>query len=113
MKTEHDVTVPVVGVARDLIDQARGHHSGRAARTVASGTALRATVIALRRGCGLANHESPAAGATLHVITGRVRLHTDDHEWFLQAGELVPLPPQRHGLDALDDTALLLTVALR
>lgn len=109
---EHQSVVAVNSVATELLDEARAQHSHRAARTLASSTSLRATVIALLSGASLADHDSPPA-ATLQVLTGRVRLHTADREWTLEAGELVPIPPQRHGLDALADSAVLLTVALR
>lgn len=56
----------------------------------------------------MADHDAPPA-ATLHVVTGQVRLHTDDHEWLLSSGDLVRIPPQRHGLQALADAAVLLT----
>jgi quercetin dioxygenase-like cupin family protein len=111
-RPSHHAVVPLGALAAELLEQARDQHARRAARTVAAGTAQRATVIALAEGARLADHDSPTA-ATLQVLTGRVRLHTDDHEWLLEAGELVPLPPERHGLEALADSAFLLTVALR
>ncbi|MTD54616.1 hypothetical protein [Amycolatopsis pithecellobii] len=104
--------MPLSALAAELLEQARDHHSQRAARTIASSTSMRATVIALAAGAQVAEHDAPAA-ATLHVLTGRVRVHTDDREWLLDTGELLPLPPQRHGLDAVVDSAVLLTVALR
>ncbi|TNC20482.1 cupin domain-containing protein [Amycolatopsis alkalitolerans] len=107
-----DTGVRLEALVAELLEQARGHHSQRAARTIASGTSLRATVIALASGAAVADHDAPAA-ATLQVLTGRVRVHTDDREWILETGELLSLPPQRHGLDALTDAAVLLTVALR
>lgn len=109
---DHHAVVPIASVAGELLEQARGQHSRRAAKTLASTTSIRATVIALASGAVVADHDAPSA-ATLQVIIGRVRLHTADHNWTLEAGELVPVPPQRHGLDALDDSAVLLTVALR
>lgn len=109
---EHHAVVNLSGLAAELLEQAHAHPSGRTARTIASSTSLRGTVIALTEETRLADHDAPAA-ATLHVLAGRVRLHTADQEWLLDGGELVPLPPQRHGLDALADSVVLLTVALR
>lgn len=109
---EHHAVVPVASVAGELLAEAREHHSRRAARTLASSTSMRATIIALASGAVLADHDAPSA-ATLQVVVGRVRVHTADREWTLEAGDLMPLPPQRHGLDALADSAALLTVALR
>lgn len=98
-------------LAEDLLRQARGHSSGRAASTVMSGSGMRATVIAMTEGTTLAQHDSPPA-ATLHALHGSVRLHAADREWVLSQHEVVPIPPQRHGLTALTDTVVLLTVAL-
>jgi quercetin dioxygenase-like cupin family protein len=110
--TNHHAVTQIDDLAAELLDEARQHHSRRTARTVVTGTSQRATLIALAEGAELAKHDAPPA-ATLYVITGRVRLHTHDHDWVLDSGHLAAIPPQRHGLIALTDTAVLLTVALR
>lgn len=110
--TDHPKHISLAGLARELLDTALEHDSRRAARTVASGPSQRATVIALAEGAQLGKHDAPPA-ATLQVLVGRARLHTADREWFVDAGDLLPIPPERHSLDALTDTAVLLTVALR
>ncbi|MFJ6674659.1 hypothetical protein ACIQMJ_26475 [Actinosynnema sp. NPDC091369] len=110
--TGHPDVTRVYVTAADLLDQARGHHSRRAARTLVTGTSLRVTLIALADGAALAEHDAPPA-ATLHVLTGRVRLHTHDDERVLEEGDFGPVPRSRHGLTALADSAVLLTVALR
>ena len=98
-------------VAGRLLGEAQRSASGRAAETIASGSVQRATVIALTADAEMGEHDSPQA-ALLQVISGRVRLHTHDEEWVLDAGKVVPVPSRRHGLDALEDSAVLLTVAL-
>jgi quercetin dioxygenase-like cupin family protein len=110
--TDHPAVTQVETLATELLHQAREHHSHRAARTLVTGTALRATLIALAEGAEVAEHDAPTA-ATLQVLTGRVRLHTRNQEWTLDGGQLATLPPERHGLQALTDAAVLLTVALR
>lgn len=110
--TEQPNVVRIDDLAGDLLREAQNQHSRRAAKTLATGTSLRATLIALAEGAELAEHDSPA-GATLHALTGRVRLHTRSHEWELEGGQLTRTPPQRHGLTALTDAVVLLTVALR
>jgi quercetin dioxygenase-like cupin family protein len=96
----------------ELLAQARDHHSRRSARTVQSEPSLRVTLIALTLGAELAEHEAPPA-ATLQVISGQVRLHTEDTAWRLSAGDLIAIPRSRHGLEAISDTTVLLTVALQ
>lgn len=105
-------TLVLAQVAQELIADLPNHPAGRASRTIMSGLAMRAVVIALRGGAELAEHDSPPA-ATLHCLSGRVTLRTTDREWSLAAGELMPIPPRRHAVQAHEDSALLLTVALR
>ena len=85
--------------------------SGRSARTIHGGhdRSLRETVIALRAGHELGEHESPGE-ATLQVLRGRVRLTADGDAWEGVVGDHVIIPPTRHGLSALEDSVVLLTV---
>lgn len=110
--TEQPNVVRVDDLAGDLLREAHQQHSRRAAKTLATGAALRATLIALVAGAELGEHDSPA-GATIHTLSGRVRLHTRSDQWELEGGQLTRTPPQRHGLTALTDAVVLLTVALR
>jgi quercetin dioxygenase-like cupin family protein len=109
--TEHPEVTEIHAVATELLHQARGHHSRRAARTLVTGASLRVTLVALAEGADLAEHDAPTA-ATLQVLTGQVRLHTHSREWTLDGGRLATIPTQRHGLHAITDSAVLLTVAL-
>ena len=95
-----------------LLAEAGSAHSGRAAATLHGGRhhALRQTVIALVAGSELSEHESPGE-ATLHVLRGRVVLTSGSGEWDGGPGELVVIPPERHGLRADEDSIVLLTVA--
>ncbi len=71
---------------------------------------LRQTVIALRAGSSMSEHENPGE-ATVQVITGRVRLEADGHRWEGRQGDMLFMPPSRHALVALEDAVVLLTVA--
>lgn len=101
-----------------LVDEhltaARQAASGRSARTVHGGQehSLRQTLLALAAGRGLDEHESPGE-ATLQVLRGRVRLATRQDAWEGAAGDYVVIPAERHSLTAIDDSAVLLTVAVR
>jgi quercetin dioxygenase-like cupin family protein len=110
--TVHPEIAQVDTLATELLQQVSGHQSRRTAQTLVTGTSQRVTLIAMADGAELAEHFAQHA-ATLYVVTGRVRLHTHDNEWLLDTGHLVAIPPQRHGLAALSDAAVLLTVALR
>lgn len=66
-------------------------------------------LLVLRDGRELSEHENPGE-ALLHVLRGRVRLTADDERCDLSANEHIVIPQQRHGLLALEDAAVLLTV---
>jgi quercetin dioxygenase-like cupin family protein len=99
-------------LAREHLQRAAAAPNGRSATTVYGGHehTLRQTLLALTAGTSLADHESPGE-ATLLVLRGRVRLTSGDAEWEGRSGDLVAIPPARHGLLALEDAAVVLTVA--
>ena len=99
-------------LAREHLQRAAAAPNGRSATTVYGGHehTLRQTLLALTAGTSLADHESPGE-ATLLVLRGRVRLAAGDAEWEGRSGDLVAIPPARHSLLALEDAAVVLTVA--
>lgn len=101
----------VDAMVRDLLKRARDG-SGRAADTVIGGheRVMRQTVIAMVKGASLSEHENPGE-ASVHVLAGRVRLAAGDTSWEGRAGDLLEVPDSPHSLEALEDSAVLLTVA--
>ncbi len=99
-------------LADKLLAEARTARSGRSAHTLFGRQehSLRQTVIALVGGRSLAEHNSPGE-ATLQVLRGEARLTTPTQTWTGGAGDHVIIPPERHELTALEDAAVLLTVA--
>ncbi|WP_444826168.1 LuxR family transcriptional regulator [Arthrobacter sp. H41] len=69
-------------LARHQLDTARTASSGHSAHTVYGGHehVLRQTMIALRSGSSLSEHENPGE-ATVHVLQGRVVLAAADDFW--------------------------------
>jgi quercetin dioxygenase-like cupin family protein len=106
-------TTSLTALADEHLGAAKAASSGRSSHTIFGGHehSLRQTLIALASGQALDEHESPG-DATLQVIRGRVALVSDDVTVEGSAGDLLVIPNQRHRLDALDDSAVLLTVAV-
>ena len=98
--------------ARELLGQARDAAGGRAAQTVMGGheKMLRQTVIALIKDAALSEHANPGE-ASVHVLRGRVRLTADEQVWEARDGDLIIVPDAPHSLLAIEDSAVLLTVA--
>lgn len=104
--------VSLTALAREQLKLARSASSGRSAHTVYGGHehVLRQTVIALALGERLDDHENPGE-STVHVLQGRVVLTAGDVVWEGSPGDLLIVPAALHGLEALEDSAVLLTVA--
>lgn len=102
----------LTALVRHHIETARTASSGRSAHTVYGGHehVLRQTLIALRAGCNLDEHENPGE-ATLQVLRGRVTLVAGDSRWNGSPGDLITIPNERHSLEAVEDSAVLLTVS--
>jgi quercetin dioxygenase-like cupin family protein len=104
--------VDVHALAQELLARATSERSGRAGNTLPHPVdGLRQTVIALRAGAELGEHESPGP-ASLLVIRGRVRLVAGPDTVELAAHQICPIPDRRHGLHAEQDSVVLLSVAV-
>jgi quercetin dioxygenase-like cupin family protein len=101
-------------LVRHHLEAALAASSGRSAHTIYGGheRVLRQTLIALRAGSKLDEHESPGE-ATLQVLHGRVTLMIGENGWNGSPGDLMSIPDSRHALEAVEDSVVLLTVAMR
>ena len=73
---------------------------------------LRQTVVGMTAGSQMSEHANPGE-ATIFVLRGSVRLIAGDDQWDGRIGDLLVIPDAHHSLLALEDAAILLTVAKR
>jgi quercetin dioxygenase-like cupin family protein len=106
--------ISIKALARRQLQSATDADGGRAAETVYGGheKSLRQTVIGMLEGTILGDHDNQD-DATVYVLKGRVRLRVGDDTWKARAGSLLIIPHARHSLEALEDSAVLMSVAKR
>ncbi len=92
-----------------LWDAAEQSGSRRAGRTVYRGDGVRQTMVVLLNGAHMAEHSSPQEGF-IHVTQGAIRVDGHKRSWEIFTGQLLPVPPERHSVTALEDAVLTLTV---
>lgn len=104
-------SISLTGLASEKLAEAQQAHSGRAAYTLHGGHAheLRQTMMVLLAGRELAEHDSPGE-STLQVLRGHVRLTAGADAWDGKTGDYVAIPRQRHALEALEDSVVIVTV---
>lgn len=104
--------ISLTALARQHLAAAHISPSGRSAHTIYGGHehVLRQTLIALVADSVLDDHENPGE-STLQIIEGRVELTTIDASWDGRTGDHLVIPSARHGLRAIEDAVVLLTVA--
>ncbi|MBB0245307.1 cupin [Streptomyces alkaliphilus] len=98
----------LTALAEHHLGLAREDGHGRSAHLFLHDGPLRQSVIALTAGSELGEHDAPPA-ASLHVLRGRVRVFSEEGETEVGAGQVERLPRVRHGLRAVDDSAVVLT----
>ena len=99
-------------LARQQMGLAVTAGGGHAADAVFAGheKAPRQTAVGMVAGARLAEHENPGE-ATMLVLNGRLRLSAADLSWDAAQGDLLIVPDSRHSVEALENCAVLLTVA--
>ena len=107
-------SVDIDALASDLAHRATTAGGGRAAHMVHGGHehVLSQTVIALTAGAVLSEHDNPGE-ATVQVLAGQVRLRAGEVSSDGPAGTLLIVPQERHSLEAVEDSVVMLTIGRR
>ncbi len=91
----------------EVLEKALSADHGRHAELLVHDGPLRQSILALRGGTTLAEHNSPPAGS-IQVLKGAIRV-TGREPVELVEGEITALTHYRHAVDALADSVFLLT----
>jgi quercetin dioxygenase-like cupin family protein len=102
----------LTALAAEHLAAAREASNGRSSAKIIGDHSklLRMNLIALTEGASLQDHESPGE-ATLMVLEGQIEFRAGEESATLEAGNLIEIPPTRHGLTALADAVVILSVA--
>jgi quercetin dioxygenase-like cupin family protein len=93
----------------ELARLALGDQTRRGVTLVKQG-GLNVVLTHVRAGGTLAEHSAPGA-ATVQVLSGRVRVQVGEESLDVPAGQLIAFDARvRHGVEAIEDSALLLTL---
>ena len=107
-------TVALGALGERLLAEARSASNGRSAVTIHCGhtNSLRQTVIGLAAGHVLDEHENTSE-ITLHMLRGRARVVAGSDHADLVAGDYVVIPVEWDVFEAIEDTVVLLTAAVK
>ncbi len=102
----------LAGADRELRAEDAYKRDGHTARTLVREPAMRIVLVVMRGGAKIAQHRSQDT-ASIHAITGHVRLALPTRTVDLPAGRLLVIAPRlAHDVEAVTDSAFLLTLAI-
>lgn len=106
---ENGASFDIDAIAQELRTAAAYERDGHTARTLVRTADLRVLLIAVRTGGGLSEHQADAT-ASVHTISGHVRLKLPDRVADLPAGHIIVLERGlKHDVEAVTDSVFLLT----
>jgi len=107
---DHGITFDLLAVGRELQGRPPYLREGQAARTLVRTPDLRIVVVALRSGKRISEHHANVT-ASLHTLTGHVRLQLGNRSAELPAGQLIVLGSGLpHDVYAETDSTFVLTL---
>ena len=96
---------------RELRTEPEYLNYGRCGMTLVKNGDLRVLIEVLRPGGGLPPHRAPGP-ITFQVLEGEIRFTAGDQVAHLRAGEFLTLPAGEHHVEAITESAFLLTIAI-
>jgi quercetin dioxygenase-like cupin family protein len=85
--------------------------SGRNSKTIVKYGDLRIVLTELQKGATIREHHSDGR-ISVQTVVGHIRMHADGKEFDLPSGHLLVLDRgMRHDVEAMEDSAFLLTIA--
>jgi quercetin dioxygenase-like cupin family protein len=97
----------------ELRKEAAYQASGYTARTLVREPDLRVVLVVMKPGARMVDHQAERT-ATVHALSGRLRLHLPGKQVDLPAHGLLALEANlRHDVEALEQSAFLLTIGWR
>ncbi len=110
---ESMVSLDLATELRALRDEASWLRGRATAKTLVKAPELRVTLVALKAGARVDEHAADGP-VTIHGLQGRLRLTANGAATEIVSGQLLVLPAQvRHQVDAIEDSAFLLTLGWR
>lgn len=107
---EHGLTFDISAITEELRREDAYEREGQCARTLVRTADLRVVLIAMKSGKRLSEHHASAT-ASVHTLSGYVRLQLPDRSVDLPAGQLLVLGGGlRHDVEAAADSTFLLTL---
>ena len=108
--TTHGAIFDVPAVAAGMRREDAYLREGHTARTLVREPDLRIVLVAMKAGARIAEHRANET-ASIHTISGHVRLHLPEEVADLPAGRLLVVERgRRHDVEAVDESAFLLTL---
>ena len=110
---EHGLTFDLSAIERELRQEDAYQTDGHTARTLLRAPDLRVLLIVMKGGSRMAEHQA-IASASIHALSGQLRLHLPDRTVELPAGQLLVLAGGlRHDVEAAIDSTCVLTLGWR
>lgn len=107
------MTFELAEAAHEMRGEGAYHREGHTARTLVHEADLRVVLISMKAGSTIHEHRA-AATATVHTLSGHIRVRFPDWVADVATGRLLMLERDLpHSVEALDDSVFLLTLSWR